>query len=88
MKRIANRLVCFLLLAPIPIGILPIDSTGTKVTVTGGFGQFADVTRDCSGGVIYADKKPFNEINASITHKPHRNLELGLKTSNIFAKHP
>lgn len=86
MKRLANRLMCFLLLAPIPVGISPVDSTGTKVTVTGGFGQFANVSRNCSGEVIYADKNPFDEINASITHKLNRNIELGIKTSNVFTE--
>lgn len=75
------------------IGVLPVqidttskDSTETNFRVTGGFGQYAHISRGCEGNVLDKEDIPFSELGASIDHKTKTPFRFGLNADYIFTK--
>jgi hypothetical protein len=85
MKPAISRFRCIALLSMLAVGSVPTsqDSTGTALHLSAGGGQFAAVSRGCSGDVLWKEDVPFTELNAGIDHKTRSPVRLGIRGSYL-----
>jgi hypothetical protein len=79
-------LYSFILVLPVQMITSLRDTTETNFTVTGGYGQYANVSRGCSGNVLSKEKVPFSEIGLSIDHKTKTPFRLGICANRILTR--
>ena len=81
------------ILLTILIGMMPIhismtsqDSTEANIKIVGGYGQYAEIHRGCSGNVLDKDRVPIQEIGMSVDYKTKSPFRLGLNVNYLRTK--
>lgn len=88
MKPKLDKILLFIFIGmmPIHISMTSKDSTETNLRITGGYGQYAEIKRGCSGNIIDKDSVPIREIGVSIDHKTKIPFRLGLNANYLRTK--
>jgi hypothetical protein len=88
MKPKLDKIILFIFIGmmPIHISMTSKDSTETNLRITGGYGQYAEITRGCTGDVHDKDIVPIREIGISIDHKTKIPFRLGINANYLRTK--
>ena len=82
-----SQFIYFILIGTLPIAIIPEpDSTVTNIGISGNLGQFAEISRGCSGEVLEKNAIPLREVDASIDHKTRTAVRIGIRSAYLVSE--
>jgi len=87
MKPGIHHMVCLLVVGTLPIGISPpTDLSETNISISGGAGQYAHITRGCDGSVLSKKRIPTREYSVSFDRIDKSGLRFGIIGSSLRSR--
>lgn len=83
-NRLTNYFSIGIILLALPLQYVPVDSSETNFSISGGAGSYGVISRGCEGQVLEKHKINFSEYGGSIAHKfAGAPLRIGVRSTYV-----